>query len=165
VLTAVVLLAMDDLELAAASSGPLRRRRSVIAERITALESLVAERAMPVVGQHGDLRPEDVFIAEDRVEVIDFGCYREGLPLEDVAQLLVQLEVAFGSLRMRRHLPELRQALLEGYGLAVDRDALQLFTITKALHLLARGGAGEQTAARERLDVAALSAIIVRSIG
>jgi Ser/Thr protein kinase RdoA (MazF antagonist) len=138
VLTAVVVLALRDLELAAAGEPFVRRRRDAIIERMHALESRLAERALPVVGHHGDYAPDNIFIGERRVEVIDFGSYREGLPFEDVAQLLVHVELC--AFPLRRHLPKLRRAVLDGYG-AIDEDQLQLFTITKTLQMLARGGA------------------------
>jgi hypothetical protein len=39
-----------------------------------------------------------------------------------------------------RRMPKLRRALLDGYG-AQEGDELQLFLMTKALQVLARGGA------------------------
>lgn len=139
VLTAVVLLAMQDLELAVAGDPYVRKKRDAILERLRTLEARVAERAMPVVGQHGDYAPDNIFIGDRRVEVIDFGAYREGLPMEDVAQLLIHLELC--AFPLRRQLPKLRRALLDGYGTA-DEQQLQLFTLTKALEMLAHGGAG-----------------------
>ncbi|MFL6247951.1 MAG: glycosyltransferase [Thermoanaerobaculia bacterium] len=144
VLTAVVLLALQDLELVVAGDRVVRRRRDAIIERLRTLESRLAERPLPPVGHHGDYAPDNIFIGERRVEVIDFSSYREGLPFEDVAQLLVHVELS--AFALRRHLPKLRRALLDGYG-ATDEDQLQLFTLTKTLQTLARGGA---TDARQR---------------
>lgn len=135
VLTAVLVLAQRDLDLAAAGDAALRRNHQAILERMHELESRLASRSLPVVGSHGHFRPHNVFIGNRRVFVIDFGAYREGLAMEDVAQLLLSVDR-----------PELRDAFLEGYGHAVDEDALQLFTITKALEMLVRGDA----TARER---------------
>jgi len=143
VLTALIVLALRDLELAAAGDPFVRRRREAIAERLRTLETRLAEKPLPLVGQHGDYAPDNIFIGERRVEVIDFGNYREGLPFEDVAQLLVYLELYIPN---RRQLAKLRRALLDGYG-AADDDQLQLFTLTKSLQMLARGGA---TGRRER---------------
>lgn len=141
VLTAVVVLALQDLELAAAGDSFVRRHRESLIERLRLLESRVAEKALPVVGHHGDYAPDNIFIGERRVEVIDFSSYREGLPFEDVAQLLVY--VALCAFPLRRHLSRLRRAVLDGYG-ATDDDQLQLFTITKTLQMLARGGATDR---------------------
>lgn len=137
VLTAVVLLALRDLDLAAAGEPFIRRRRDGIIERLRTLEARLAERPLPVVGHHGDYAPDNIFVGDRRVEVIDFSNYREGLPFEDIAQLLVYVELC--AFPLRRHLPKLRRALLDGYG-AVDEDQLQLFTLTKTLEVLARGG-------------------------
>lgn len=138
VLTAVVVLALRDLDLAVAGDPFVRRRRDAIIERLRTLESRLADRGLPVVGHHGDYAPDNIFVGDRRVEVIDFSNYREGLPFEDVAQLLVHVELC--AFPLRRHLPKLRRALLEGYG-AADEDQLQLFTLTKTLQMLARGGA------------------------
>jgi colanic acid/amylovoran biosynthesis glycosyltransferase len=136
VLTALVVLALRDLELAAAADATMRRRHDAIAEKLRTLETQLASRPLPLVGHHGDYAPDNIFIGERRVEVIDFGSYREGLPLEDVAQLLVHLELAGA------HLPKLRRALLDGYrgNDAIDETQLQLATLAKALQMLARGG-------------------------
>ena len=129
VLTAILLIAQRDLDLAIAGDVTLRRQRYKILARLQELETRVASTKIPVVGQHGHFVPHNVFIGDRRVDVIDFGCYREGLALEDVAQMLLHVDR-----------PELRRAFLEGYGGPVDEDALRLFTMTKALELLARGG-------------------------
>jgi colanic acid/amylovoran biosynthesis glycosyltransferase len=140
VLTAVVVLAMQDLELATAADRTIRRRHDHIVERLRTLEAKVAERPLPLVGHHGDYAPDNIFVGDRRLDVIDFSNYREGLPFEDVAQLLVYLELC--SFPLRRHLPRLRRALLDGYG-TTDDDQLQLFTLTKALQTLARGGTAD----------------------
>ncbi|HEX2059756.1 MAG TPA: phosphotransferase, partial [Thermoanaerobaculia bacterium] len=146
ILTAVVLLALRDLDLAAAGDRVLRRQREEIIERLRRLESIVAQRPLPAVGQHGDYSPENIFIGDHRVDVIDFGRYREGLPLEDVAHMLLHLELRFWRWPASRTLPRLRRAFLDGYldgsgERVIDEEALQLFTLCKALQLLARGGA------------------------
>lgn len=104
--------------------------------RLRELESSVASRPLAVCGHHGDFWPGNLFLDGQRVQAIDFEGYREGLPLEDVAYFLLQLELLLP--RHRRHLPKLRAAFLEGYGGIGDPDALKLFTLTKALHLMAR---------------------------
>jgi tRNA A-37 threonylcarbamoyl transferase component Bud32 len=146
VLTAVVLLALRDLDLVSAGDSAVRRRCATIIERLRTLEARLAEKPLPIVGHHGDYAPDNIFIGDRRVDVIDFSNYREGLPFEDVAQLLVHLELA------GRHNPKLKRALLDGYGAAVDEDQLQLFTMTKTLEMLARGGAtGRERRALRRL--------------
>lgn len=142
ILTAVVLLALRDLDLAAAGDRVLRRQRDEIIDRLRRLEGIIAQRPLPAVGQHGDFSPENVFIGNHRVDVIDFGRYREGLALEDVANMLLHLELRFAGWPASRALPKLRRAFLDGYGERVlDDEALQLFTLCKALQLLARFGA------------------------
>lgn len=148
--TGVVLLALGDLDLTAAADRVVRRRRRALADRLRALEASVAGTFRPVVGHHGNFTPENVFIGSRRVDVVDFGSYREGLPLEDVAEMLLQLELR-GHARASRW-------LLEGYGSTMSPDGLQLFTLTCALRHLARGGVGWS----ERRK---LHAIVLRSLG
>jgi glycosyltransferase involved in cell wall biosynthesis/tRNA A-37 threonylcarbamoyl transferase component Bud32 len=141
ILTAVVVLALRDLELAAVADRMLRPYRAEIAERLRALESRLADKAFQVVGRHGDYWPGNIFIDDDRVEVIDFEGYREGLPLEDVAQFLVHLELYLGYPLLSNMRRRLRAAFLDSYvafGGQIDDDALQLFTLGTALQFLAR---------------------------
>lgn len=128
-LTAALFFAHRDLDRAAAADRWVRRRHQAILAAMRTLEGCVAGNVPPVVGQHGNFRPKNVFIGERRVVVIDFGSYREGLAAEDVAQMLLYADR-----------PELRRAFLDGYGSTVDSDSLRLFTIAKALAALGRTG-------------------------
>jgi glycosyltransferase involved in cell wall biosynthesis/tRNA A-37 threonylcarbamoyl transferase component Bud32 len=150
IVTAVVVLALQDLDLAIAADRIVRRRHTAIADRLRELEASVAGTFRPVVGHHGNFIPENIFIGSRRIDVVDFGSYREGLPLEDVAEMLLQLEL--------RGTPKARRWFLEGYGSTISPEGLQLFTLTRALHLLARKGVGR----RERRQ---LHRIILRSVG
>ena len=134
-LASIVEQARRDLDSVAKTDWLIRWRRKRIAN---ALESLARRVTSSVAGHHGDYWPGNIFLDDTRVEVIDFEGYRLGLPLEDVAYFLVQLDLLFP--RFRRHLPRLRKAFLDGYfgGAARDDDALRLFTLTKTLHALAR---------------------------
>ncbi len=93
----------------------------------------------PVVGHHGDYWPGNIFVDDERVTVIDFEGFREGLPLEDVAYFLIRVELLARRFRVR--VPGLDAAFLRGYG-DVDRDALCLFTVTKGLRTLANDTGG-----------------------
>ncbi len=146
VLTAVLFLAQRHLDLAAAGDRVIRTRREAILERMRALETRIAMKETPVVGQHGNFAPHNIFIGERRVDVIDFACYREGLPIEDVAEMLLHVER-----------PELRQAFLDGWGGTIDEDAMRLFTITRALRALAGGGV-------DRARRAALRKVIAKAM-
>ncbi|HET8796765.1 MAG TPA: glycosyltransferase, partial [Thermoanaerobaculia bacterium] len=166
-LTAIVLLAMQDLDLAAAANRGLRRDRDALVDAMRRLESGVAARPLPVAGHHGDYWPGNVFIGERRVEVIDFEGFREGLPLEDVAYFLVMLELPFAYPILRRPLPRLADAFLSGYlgaDLPLDRDALRLLTAAKALQILARGGPAARTGLRAAWWRRSLVAIIRRNL-
>lgn len=160
VVTGIVLLALRDADLAAAGERSLRRHHGAIRARLQSLESYLTDRQLRVVGHHGRFWPENIFIGGERVDVVDFPEYRDGLPLEDVAELLLQLELRFAGTLLRAHEEALRGAFIEAYAGAdaeLDYEALQLFTMTRALQLLARGGA---TRAQRRT----LRRIIVRSL-
>ncbi|HEX6099075.1 MAG TPA: glycosyltransferase [Thermoanaerobaculia bacterium] len=150
IVTGVVFLGLQDLDLAAAADRSLQRRRTALGDRLRELETSVASNYRPIVGHHGNFIPENIFIGSRRVDIVDFSGYREGLPLEDVAEILLQLELR-GAGRESR-------AFLEGYGSTVAPEGLQLFTLTRALRLLAHGGVGR----RERRK---LHEIILRSLG
>lgn len=107
------------------------------AKLLRALERTVPPQ--PVTGHHGDFWPGNVFVDGDRVTVIDFEGFREGLPLEDVAYFLLRVELLARRFRVR--IAGLDAAFFRGYGEA-DRDALRLFTITKGLRTLANGTGG-----------------------
>lgn len=146
VLTAIIVNALRDLDLACAGDRVLHWKRETVIQWLRDVEGRLAAQPMPVVGHHGDYCPDNIFIGDRRVDVIDFANYREGLPLEDVAQMLVYLEGAFDTPLQRRHVPKLHRAFLEGYsdGAPVEDEALRLFSVTSALRLLARGGEGER---------------------
>jgi hypothetical protein len=137
VLTATVILALRDLDLAAAADPVLRRHHDAVTERLRTLESQVADRPLPVVGHHGDFSPANVFISERRVTAVNVDDFREGLPLGDVASFLLRLETMFPRHR------DASVAFLAGYSdTPLDRLSLTLFRMTKALQLLARSGDG-----------------------
>lgn len=151
ILTALVVLALGDLQICSAFDRKIRRHRDKIAEALQELERLLAAGPVPIVGHHGDYRPRNVFAGPRRVDVIDFEAYREGLPLEDAASFLVHLSLSFRYPLFRHQLPRLEQSFLAGYagGEAIDGKALELFKRTTALRILARGDeAGEGLRAR-----------------
>ncbi|MGZ5472403.1 MAG: aminoglycoside phosphotransferase family protein [Thermoanaerobaculia bacterium] len=104
---------------------------------LRALERRIGDQ--PVVGHHGDYWPGNIFVEGERVTVIDFEGFREGLPLEDVAYFLIRVELLARRFRVR--IPGLGEAFLRGYG-ELDREVLRLFTITKGLRTLANDTGG-----------------------
>jgi colanic acid/amylovoran biosynthesis glycosyltransferase len=139
-LTAIVVLALQDLELVCAASRRIRGlRRSVIAT-LKQLEARVADRPCPVVGHHGDYWPGNIYIGARVVEVIDFEGFREGLAVEDAAYFLVHLRLCFSYPILRGAFDKLSARFLDGYfdGAPRDEEALRLFTLAKSLQILAR---------------------------
>lgn len=149
--TGVVLLALQDVDLAAAADRTILRHRLNIVHRLRELEGAVASLDASVTGHHGNFVPENVFIGSGRVQVVAFSGYREGLPLEDVAAMLLHVRLRGGDgERMRR-------AFLDGYAEPVDAQALELFTLTGALHWLTHRGATQD-------ERHMLRSIILRSV-
>ncbi|MCA1732985.1 MAG: aminoglycoside phosphotransferase family protein, partial [Acidobacteria bacterium] len=102
------------------------------------VESLAAAMGPPIaVPHHGDLWPGNVFVAPDRVTVIDFEGFRTGLPAEDLACFLVHAKLYLAWRHPLIH-GALEKQLFEGYGMPADEDELRLARIACALHLLAR---------------------------
>jgi colanic acid/amylovoran biosynthesis glycosyltransferase len=98
------------------------------------------------VCQHGDFWPGNIYIDEERVQVIDFEGLRPGLPWEDPAYFLVHLAPFFAWPGLHRRGKQAAASFLDGWldGDALDRSGLDLCLIAKALQLLARGGSWRQ---------------------
>jgi len=163
-LTAIVVLALNDLELVCAASRRVRRARQSIIATLRRLEASVAARPCPVVGHHGDYWPGNIYIGARVVEVIDFEGFREGLAVEDAAYFLVHLRLCFGYPILRGAFEKLAARFLDGYfdGAPRDEDALRLFTLAKALQILAHGAG--QAGARAQWRRRVLEGLIVGSL-
>lgn len=151
ILTAIVMLALRDVDLAAAGDRMLNQRRDAIFSRLRELEGRLATRQLPVTGHHGNYGPSNIFIGSRRIDVVDFGDYREGLPLEDVAEMLIHLELRAPAGSSRN--TAMRRAFLDGYGMSeadLDDSAMRLFTMTRALQMLARDAVGDRDRRRIR---------------
>lgn len=135
-LETLVAAARDDLEgRAGLALGPALARR--LQGRIQEL-AREARRGGQLVGHHGDFWPGNVYVADESVQVIDFEGIGDGLPLEDVAYFLVQLELfySYPFLGAERH--RLRAVFLEGYtgGEPPDPVLYPLCRLAKAVRLL-----------------------------
>lgn len=136
---------MRNLECVVAGDRAVRWRRTRIARRLRTLERRVAGAPQRIVGHHGDYWPGNVYMEGERVEAIDFEGFRDGFELEDAAYFTIMLDLLFP--RARHALPHARSAFFDGYagGRAIDRSALELFTMTKALHMLARNAGAQHS--------------------
>lgn len=156
-LTAAVILALRDLELAVAADRAIRRQADAIADRLRALETYVAEQPLHAVGQHGDFSPENVFVSDRRIEAINLDDYREGLPLADVASFLLHLDAMFP--RRSGAAAEPRRTFLAAYtDQPIDPRSLKLFRMMKALQMLARSS--ESTAPKGALRQVLLDEVL-----
>ncbi|HEX7190867.1 MAG TPA: phosphotransferase, partial [Thermoanaerobaculia bacterium] len=122
---------------------PVRQFQDLILARLQKGEAAFADRNWGIVAHHGDYAPSNVFIGESTVDVVGFDDCRDGLPLEDIAHFAIHLRLS-----SRRH-AEFASAFYEGCG-GVDREELKLFTLIRALQLLARGSATTGALARSR---------------
>ncbi|HSA55640.1 MAG TPA: glycosyltransferase, partial [Gemmatimonadaceae bacterium] len=139
----VALMAWD-----AAVEADIRRCSSVVPDhlwrsardRLGELTIAVAPHLSHGVLQHGDFGPGNVFVEEGRVQVIDFEGVRPGLPYEDVAYFVVQLELFFAWPLLGGRRLEAVSAFLAGYldGDALNESAYRMARIAKALQVLGR---------------------------
>jgi glycosyltransferase involved in cell wall biosynthesis len=156
-LAALLRDARRDLALAAAIDWPVRKAYGAIAARLESFEPLFDGRALTVVAHHGDYAPSNVFITEGRVEVVGFDDSRDGLPLEDIAHFILHLRFA------TRNSADLSRAFLDGCG-GVDEQELKLFTLARALQLLARGSATKAELRQKRSHRNVLRRAIVEAL-
>jgi glycosyltransferase involved in cell wall biosynthesis/O-antigen ligase/aminoglycoside phosphotransferase (APT) family kinase protein len=132
----------------AALATDLDRCRSVVPmpvllavqEQLAAAHAGVADSQSIAVLHHGDFGPGNVFVSEDRIQVIDFEGWRPGLPYEDVAYFAMQLELFFEYPLLRGRGQQAVTAFLEGYlsGESLDSHAYLTARKSKALQILAR---------------------------
>ena len=107
--------------------------------QLEGLKERLAPPSLRMTGVHGDFWPGNVFVEDDLVEVIDFEGAREGLPYEDVAYFLVQLEQFFPGRFLQAQFKPLGAAFLAGYLPAndgFDWAAYELCRIASALQIL-----------------------------
>jgi hypothetical protein len=148
VLAEVVEMARDDVSTLAKTDRGLHRHRTAILFALEGLQRRVSVRPLLVAGHHDDYWPGNVFFDGERVTVIDFESFRDGLALEDAAFFLIRADLLRRRFRLR--IPDLAARFFDGYGDDPDPDALRLFTITKGLRSLARR-AGEDLPLPQRL--------------
>lgn len=134
--------AYRDLD-ACASAGLLTsRERSRVVSRVARLAQLAAvspPAGSPSVGHHGDFWPGNVLVDGRTIIAIDFEGFRQGLPYEDVAYFLVQLELFFTHPVLARLRKALRAAFLDGYldGGTIDAAGYEFCRLVKALQIMA----------------------------
>lgn len=128
--------AMKDLSTCSGRGIPERLTGAVAAR----IEELWGRSPLParLVGHQGDFWPGNVYVDAETVEVIDFEAYREGLPYEDAAYFLMQLELYYAYPVFRERFARLRDAFLDGYreGEALEPETWELCRVAKALQIL-----------------------------
>jgi Ser/Thr protein kinase RdoA (MazF antagonist) len=127
----------DDLERCIAS-GLIASEARLVRERLRTCGDRASLDLSIVCLHHGDFWPGNVFIDGDEVRVIDFEGWREGLPLEDAAYFILQLELFFPLPLFQRPGRRYTAAFLETYigGAPFDAGLYRLCRITKALQIL-----------------------------
>jgi colanic acid/amylovoran biosynthesis glycosyltransferase len=112
---------------------------SAVRAQLDGLKTRLAPASLRLTRVHRDFWPGNIFVDHDLVEVIDFEGTSEGLPYEDVAYFLVQLELFFPGPILRRQFKPLAAEFLAGY-LAADRGfdwtAYELCRVASALQIL-----------------------------
>lgn len=131
-----------------AATGDLERCGGIVPERLLRrararlgeLSATVVPRITHGVLQHGDFGPGNVFVGHDHVQVIDFEGVRPGLPYEDLAYFVAQLELFLSWPMLGRRRTEAVSAFLDGYlhGATADEPAYRMARISKLLQILGR---------------------------
>jgi glycosyltransferase involved in cell wall biosynthesis/O-antigen ligase len=125
-----------------------------VRSQLEGLKARLAPASLRVTSVHGDFWPGNVFAADDVVEVIDFEGMRDGLPYEDVAYFLVQLEQFFPGPVLRAQFKPLGAAFLAGYlpeNDGFDWPAYELCRIATALRMLSTTPRGFRARWRQRM--------------
>jgi len=124
---------------ACAAGGLDRMLGRRLERRLDELARDARSSAGSLVGRHGDFWPGNVYVAGDKVQVIDFEGVGEGHAAEDVAYFLLQLDVFHSLPGLRRAGARMAAAFLEGYGAG---------TFSPAAYALCRAAAGLQVLRR-----------------
>jgi glycosyltransferase involved in cell wall biosynthesis/aminoglycoside phosphotransferase len=108
-----------------------------LADRIAILADEARPWAPTLVGRHGDFWPGNVYVTRDRVQVIDFEGFGDGLAAEDVAGFLVQLELFYAYPGLAATRATLHAAFLDAYGRErVEAASYALCRVASALRAL-----------------------------
>ncbi|HEX5759214.1 MAG TPA: glycosyltransferase, partial [Thermoanaerobaculia bacterium] len=143
------LLARAERDLEACSGDLPAGQARRLQERLAIGAGATDRAALRLTGHHGDFWPGNVFVAPERVEVIDFEGTRRGLPEEDAAFFLVELELFFAWPGLARRFTASAAAFLAPLD-GLDRDLLALCRVAKALQVLACGPASGDFGGRRR---------------
>jgi Ser/Thr protein kinase RdoA (MazF antagonist) len=110
-----------------------------LADRIAILADEARPWAPMLVGRHGDFWPGNVYVTRERVQVIDFEGFGEGLAAEDVARFLVQLDLFYAYPGLAGARSALRAAFLDAYGRErIEASLYALCRVASALQALRR---------------------------
>jgi aminoglycoside phosphotransferase (APT) family kinase protein len=112
---------------------------SAVCAQLDGLKTRLAPASLRLTRVHSDFWPGNIFVDDDVVEVIDFEGMTEGLPYEDVAYFLVQLELFFPGPVLHRRFNALAAGFLTGYlptDHSFDWAAYELCRMASALRII-----------------------------
>lgn len=141
----------------------LTERSRILARLQRLSETAAGNLPDQIVGHHGDFWPGNVFVDRRRIVAIDFEGFRQGLPYEDPAYFLVQLDLFFTFPIFASLGKAATRAFLDGYlgtG-ALDETTYGFCRLVKSLQVLA-GDSVTPGRERERRRAHALRSIAVR---
>jgi hypothetical protein len=116
------------------------RDAQIISKRIETLRERIDLSSLVVCGHHGDFWPGNIYVDKNRITVIDFEGFRQGLSLEDCANFIVHLELFFSYPTLRKRKIIMTSAFLKGYlhTNTHEQNLLVLCIVVKALRMLAQ---------------------------
>jgi glycosyltransferase involved in cell wall biosynthesis/aminoglycoside phosphotransferase (APT) family kinase protein len=138
--------------------------------QLDALRTRLAPASLRVTASHGDFSPGNVFADAEGVAVIDFEGCDAGLPYEDVADFLIQLELFFPGSALRHRAIELATDFLDGYlsrpaaTTSFDWAAYELCRISSAVRLLSSDRAADRRGLRALRRRRALRAMVAGGV-
>jgi glycosyltransferase involved in cell wall biosynthesis/aminoglycoside phosphotransferase (APT) family kinase protein len=141
----------------------LTERSRILARLQRLSEAAAGHLRDETVGHHGDFWPGNVVVDRRRIVAIDFEGFRQGLPYEDPAYFLVQLDLFFAFPMFASLGKAATKAFLEGYvgTSAFDETTYGFCRLVKSLQVLA-GDSVTPGRERERRRARALRSIVVR---
>lgn len=90
-----------------------------------------------IVGHHGDFGPYNVLVSPEKVTVIDFEGWREGILYEDLCYFLSLIEAIPSRHLSRKLAQEITESFLGGYGQPLDSGSLAFFMLTAMVKIMA----------------------------
>jgi glycosyltransferase involved in cell wall biosynthesis len=128
--------------------------------------NILAQNHGPVVNEHCDFGPHNVFVDGDEVTVIDFEGVRDGFTYSDLAYFVCLIELMPSRHLTARQKTDLRNAFLIGYGSnnKIRKDVQRFYEIPTLIKLTAHNPVFEGTSTPNKLQARMLLRAYTRQL-